>query len=105
MPLVDPSVVVLVTNSNVKHAIESSEYSSRRAQCEDSAKILGVPSLRDATEKQLEGRISLGTDGNDRKSFPLVRARQACPRPDSLTRSVYKCMYLYRWLLSVKVSF
>lgn len=59
VPLVDPNVVVLVTNSNVKHNIESSEYSTRRAQCEGSAKIIGVASLRDATEKQLEGWILL----------------------------------------------
>jgi len=55
VPLVDPNVVILVTNSNVKHSIESSEYSTRRAQCEGSANIIGVPSLRDANEKQLEG--------------------------------------------------
>ena len=55
MPLKDPSVVVLVTNSNVKHEINNSEYSTRRAQCEQAAKVMGLKSLRDATLQQLEG--------------------------------------------------
>ena len=55
VPLTDPNVVVLVTNSNVKHEIDAGEYASRRAQCEAAAKTLGLKSLRDATEKHLEG--------------------------------------------------
>ena len=51
----DPNVVVLVTNSNVKHELTGSEYPTRRRQCEDAAKLFGVPSLRDASEQDLEG--------------------------------------------------
>jgi galactokinase len=41
-------------NTNVKHELGSGEYAKRRAECEQSAKILGVKSLRDATAEQLE---------------------------------------------------
>lgn len=53
VPLTDPNVVVLVTNSNVKHEIDAGEYASRRAQCEAAAKSMELKSLRDASEKHL----------------------------------------------------
>jgi galactokinase len=50
----DPTVSLLVTNTNVKHELGSGQYAQRRAQCEAAAKILGVPSLRDATADALQ---------------------------------------------------
>jgi galactokinase len=50
----DPAVALLVTNTNVKHELGSGQYAQRRAQCEAAAKILGVPSLRDATPAALQ---------------------------------------------------
>lgn len=52
-PLNDPDLSFLVINSNVKHQLEGSEYSSRRKQCEDVARIIGKKSLRDATLQDL----------------------------------------------------
>ena len=54
VPMTDPSVTVLIINTNVKHELTGSEYPARRKQCETAAKILGVPSLRDATADALE---------------------------------------------------
>jgi galactokinase len=54
VPMSDPSVELLVVNTNVKHELGSGEYAKRRAECEQAAKILGVTSLRDATADQLE---------------------------------------------------
>jgi galactokinase len=54
VPMTDPSVAVLIINTNVKHELTGSEYPARRKQCETAAKILGVPSLRDATADALE---------------------------------------------------
>ena len=54
VPMSDPSVTVLIINTNVKHELTGSEYPTRRKQCETAAKILGVPSLRDATADLLE---------------------------------------------------
>jgi len=61
VPMSDPSVALLIINTNVKHELGSGEYARRRAECEQAAKILGVKSLRDATADQLErtrGRMS-----------------------------------------------
>ena len=44
-PLNDPNTVVLITNSNVKHELSSSEYPVRREQCEQAAKFLGKEKL------------------------------------------------------------
>jgi galactokinase len=57
VPMSDPSVELLVVNTNVKHELGSGEYGKRRAECETAAKILGVPALRDATADQLENAI------------------------------------------------
>jgi len=54
VPMTDPSVTLLVVNTNVKHELGSGEYGQRRAECELAAKILDVPSLRDATPDLLE---------------------------------------------------
>ena len=54
VPMADPSVQLLITNTNVKHELTGGEYAKRRAQCEDAAKTLGVSSLRDADAGMLE---------------------------------------------------
>jgi galactokinase len=54
VPMNDPSVAILIINTNVKHELTGSEYPTRRKQCEAAAKALGVPSLRDATADALE---------------------------------------------------
>ncbi|XP_052133029.1 galactokinase-like [Frankliniella occidentalis] len=57
VPLEDPELVVLVTNSNVKHELSGSEYPTRRRQCEQAAQALGKKSLRDATVADLQGKF------------------------------------------------
>jgi galactokinase len=54
VPMRDPSVELLIANTNVKHELGSGQYARRRAQCEAAAKILDVPSLRDASAAALE---------------------------------------------------
>ena len=61
VPMSDPSVALLVINTNVKHELSGGEYAERRAQCEEAARNLGVKSLRDVTAEQLEqgkGKLS-----------------------------------------------
>ena len=55
VPLSDPDLVVLVTNSNVKHELTGSEYSLRRKHCEEAAATMGKKSLREATMEDLRG--------------------------------------------------
>jgi galactokinase len=54
VPMADPSVQVLIVNTNVKHELSNSEYPVRRQQCEAAAKILGVATLRETSLAQLE---------------------------------------------------
>ena len=54
VPMNDPSVGILIINSNVRHELGTGEYAKRRAECEAAAKILGVSSLRDASAETLE---------------------------------------------------
>src|SRR5581483_8794699 len=58
----DPSVELLIANTNVRHELGSGEYAVRRSQCEEAAKILGVASLRDATAEMLEQKKSAMSD-------------------------------------------
>jgi len=54
VPMADPSIQVLIINSNVKHELTGGEYAERRTQCEAAANALGVPSLREASLAMLE---------------------------------------------------
>jgi galactokinase len=54
VPMDDPSVALIIVNTNVKHELGSGEYAKRRTECEAAAQILDVNSLRDATTEQLE---------------------------------------------------
>jgi len=50
----DPELAVLITNSNVKHQLTGSEYPDRRRACEEAARIMGKPSLREVSLAELE---------------------------------------------------
>jgi galactokinase len=59
-PLTEPDILVLIVNSNVKHALTDGGYAARRRQCEEAARLLGVMALRDVSAEQLEqGRSKL----------------------------------------------
>ena len=58
VPLSDPSVVVLVVNSNVRHELvggkaTKGEYEERRSTCEHVATVLGKNHLKEATMEEL----------------------------------------------------
>jgi galactokinase len=54
VPMLDPSIAVLIINTNVRHELTGGEYAQRRAQCEAAARALQVPALRDATLQMLQ---------------------------------------------------
>jgi galactokinase len=58
---------LLVVDTRVKHALGGGAYAERRAGCEEGARILGVPALRDVPYEQLPRALSQLTD-------PTVRA-------------------------------
>lgn len=69
VPFSDPSVAMLVINTNVRHELAGGEYAVRRAQCEAAARALGLTSLRDASEAVLLA----GKDRMDGTAFRRAR--------------------------------
>ena len=59
VPLDDPDLRVVISNSNVKHELVAGEYTARRHQCETAVAYIsrrtpGIKSLRDASINLLE---------------------------------------------------
>jgi galactokinase len=54
VPMIDPSVSVLIANSGVHRELAAGEFARRRARCEQAAGALGGEVLRDATLDGLE---------------------------------------------------
>ncbi|MCA2213862.1 galactokinase [Jidongwangia harbinensis] len=50
-------LAILVVNSNAPHQHVSGEYGARRTSCEEAARILGVPALRDVRTEELDGLL------------------------------------------------
>jgi galactokinase len=50
-------LAVLVLNTNAPHHHSDGEYGARRKSCEDAARILGVPALRDITADGLDAAL------------------------------------------------
>ena len=44
------SLEILVLDTKTPHALVDSEYAARRASCEQAARLLGIPALRDVTD-------------------------------------------------------
>ncbi|MCO8272459.1 galactokinase [Actinoplanes sp. TRM 88003] len=51
-------LAILVINSNAPHQHVDGEYGARRKSCEDAARLLGVPALRDITGDQLDDALA-----------------------------------------------
>ncbi len=66
IPLVDRYVSVLITNTNVRHSLAACEYGTRRLQCREAARRLGLGSLRDATLSMLDSEATK-LSGNEAK--------------------------------------
>ncbi|XP_071954544.1 galactokinase-like isoform X2 [Antedon mediterranea] len=70
--MTNPNIVVLITNSNVKHELTGSEYPSRRKQCYKAAKALGKESLRDATMEDLQHQVGKLDDVTFRRARHVI---------------------------------
>ena len=53
-PAPETGFTLLVTNTNAPHVLADGQYAERRRLCEEATVILGVASLRDATESDLQ---------------------------------------------------
>jgi galactokinase len=50
-------MAVVIINSNKKRGLVDSEYNTRREQCEEAARIFGVPALRDVSIEQFNAKV------------------------------------------------
>ncbi|KAK5616908.1 Galactokinase [Crenichthys baileyi] len=91
VPLADPSLVILITNSNVKHSLTGSEYPMRRRQCEQAASALGKDSLRDVTMKELEEAMERLDDVTYRRARHVIEEiERTVQAAEALKRGSYK---------------
>ena len=84
IPFDDPNVVLLVADTEVKHAINDGGYAARRAQCHAAADKLGLPALRDASAAQVD---RAGRDGT-LAGKELMRARHVVGEIERTLRAV-----------------
>lgn len=57
IPFDADDLLVLICNSNVKHELSSSEYPTRRNQCNEALKLMGLKSYREANLSHLKGEL------------------------------------------------
>ena len=61
-------LAIVVVDSKIPRRLEETAYNDRRNECAEAARVLGVPSLRDATVEQVEAK---------RQRFPEIVYRRA----------------------------
>uniref|UniRef100_A0A8C0JTN1 Galactokinase n=1 Tax=Canis lupus dingo TaxID=286419 RepID=A0A8C0JTN1_CANLU len=91
VPLSEPKLAVLITNSNVRHSLGSSEYPLRRRQCEEVARALGKESLREVQLEELEaGRELVSKEGFRRARHVVGEIRRTAQAAAALCRGDYR---------------
>ncbi len=82
VPFDDPSVVLLVADTQVSHDIGGAGYPLRRAQCESAARKLSVAALRDVSP------VDLASAGDKLDEAEMMRARHVVSEIDRTLRAV-----------------
>ncbi|KAJ0060340.1 hypothetical protein NL108_010090, partial [Boleophthalmus pectinirostris] len=91
VPLLDTNLVILITNSNVKHSLTGSEYPTRRRHCEAAAVSLGKASLREATMKELEKAKDLLDEVTFKRAHHVIEEIQRTEQAaEALKSGAYK---------------
>jgi galactokinase len=88
--LLDPTIAVLIVNTNVKHELAMGAYAQRRAACEAAARTLGVAHLRAAT---LAGLAQVADTLEDQ----AMRCARHVISENSRTVAAAECMREGRW--------
>jgi galactokinase len=98
VPLDDPDLRVVISNSNVKHALVTGEYTARRHSCEAAVahvqkKNLAVKALRDVPMKMLEdARLGLDPTTFRRARHVITEIKRTTDFADLLEKRDYgKC--------------
>ena len=65
-------LTLLVIDTGVSHALADGAYAERRRACEEAARLLGLPALRDATEADVAAATDLLGDVGHRRARHVV---------------------------------
>lgn len=96
VPLDDPHLRVVISNSNVKHDLVAGEYAARRHQCEAAVAYLQkknpqIKSLRDATLSHLEdSRLGMDPTSFRRARHVITEIKRTTDFADALEKRDYK---------------
>jgi galactokinase len=71
---------VVLCDTKKPRALTDSAYNERRSQCEEAAKALGVPALRDATMAELDAKRDVLSDVVYRRAKHVITENDRCVR-------------------------
>jgi galactokinase len=75
---VPPGVAIMLCDTKKPRALTGSAYNERRSQCEEAARIIGVPALRDASTAALEAGKNRMSDVVYRRARHVVGEDERC---------------------------
>lgn len=84
---------VMIINSNVKRGLVDSEYNTRREQCEEAARLLGVKALRDVDLDTLHEKKSMLSEVVYRRAHHIVSEnKRTLDAADALESADYETL-------------
>jgi galactokinase len=75
---IDPEWAIVVCDTKKPRALTDSAYNERRSQCEEAARLLGIPSLRDATTHSLAQLRGIASDVVFRRARHVITENERC---------------------------
>lgn len=72
IPVLDPTVGVLITNSNIRHALGDGAYEDRKQKCEIAAQTMGKRSLRECNLSELNSFRDHMTNEMYERAFHVI---------------------------------
>ena len=85
---IPPGIAILVSDTNVKHALADGEYGRRRSNCEEALAIIGKLNWREITLSDLDNRENALQDQLYRRSRHVVTEMERVHVMDNALRSV-----------------
>lgn len=73
---IDPSLVIVIANTGIKHNLIDSEYNTRRQECQAANRLLKVASLRDLSPETFDKKKHLLSDTIRKRATHVVNENQ-----------------------------
>jgi galactokinase len=69
---------IVLCDTNKKRSLDLSAYNDRRRECQEAARDLGVPSLREATVELVQGTYAPGAGVKPRRATHVITENKRC---------------------------